>query len=300
MKYLKIKTIQQYQEYLAEYESFKNEKEDKREEIELLEVLIHEYEQRERGSFQSSLNPVELLRFMLDNKGISQNQFSEEINISKQLLSDILNYRRNISKKLVLKLSTYFKLPQEAFSKKYNLQKNNTQMKEAKLLHKKGKLIEKHDLTKIDGIDEKVQNALNKANIFTYEDLSNTSENSINSIVNEAEVGYGLDAYSIKSQSDYALNKLDNLSYSKDDNFKNKITENMSLKDRIKHNLELITNPNTLNEILDFIKPYTTISNTSEGNIKAVLAHAGVFSNEDANNFLDTINSEFNKIDDEW
>lgn len=300
MKYSKIKTPDQYKEYLEEYHFIRFDKKgNNEEELELLELLMDEYQNRVTGKFYSSLNPVELIRFMLYNNDITQNQLAEDIQISKQLLSDILNYRRNISKKLVLKLSGYFSFPQEMFSKKYDLKSNKKQMKKTKDNYKTNKSIEKDDLTIIEGIDDNLQNLLNDANIYTYEDLSNTEETKIVSMVSEANVGYEIDAYSLKSQSAYASSTIKSRKNHKKETIKEKIAESMSLKDRIKYKIELINNPNFLNEILEFIMPYTK-NNSTEHNINHVLSLAGSFSEEDATNFLDTINSEFNKIDDEW
>jgi|GEM_PF-1480956 len=302
MKYSKIKTVEQYQQYLDTVETLRSSKKEKnQEEIELLDILLDEYQNRQTGAFYSALNPVELLRLLLHNDGISQNQLAEELEISKQLLSDILNYRRNISKMLVLKLSAFFSVPQELFSKKYNLKENNKQMKHSRRKFKKDKLIEKDDLTKIEGVNDTIQNKLNAADIYTYENLSKASESEINLMVNEPESGYVIDVHSLKSQSAYAATIFKNKINKKKENFKDKIPENMSLKDRIKHNLELISNPGVLNEILNYILPFTTSETSANaGNVEAVLAFAGSFSEEDANGFLDTINSEFNKIDDEW
>lgn len=300
MKYSKIKTADQYKAYFEEYHFLRFEKKgDHQEELELLALLMNEYESRVSGKFYSSLNPVELIRFMLYNNEISQNQLAEDIQISKQLLSDILNYRRNISKKVVLKLSGYFSFPQEMFSKKYDLNSNKEQMKKTKEKYRSSKSIQKDDLTVIEGVDDNLQNIFNNANVYTYEDLSNMDESKINSMVSEAKIGYEIDAFSLKSQSSYASLTLKGGLKHKKETIKDKIAENMSLKDRIKYNLELINNPNFLTEILEFIMPYTS-NNTTDHNIKSILSFAGSFSKEDAANFHYTINSEFNKIDGEW
>jgi len=301
MKYFKIKTIEQYKEYLTQLnhlKSLKNKEEFNQ--IELLEILLNEYQERETGAFYTTLNPVELLRFILQNREISQNQLAEGVNISKQLISDVLNYRRNISKKMVLKLSTYFNLPQELFSKKYNLNQNKESIKLKKQKYKTNNPMKRDDLTKLDGINESIESLLNNADIFTYEKLSKLKEDEINSIVNEPEVSYGIDAYSLKAQSSYAATKL-SYKNNKFDKKRHKTLDNMSIKDKIKNNLEFISNPIILNDILEYIMPYATFSSPkTEGNLKSVLAFAGTFSNDEAIEFTETIDSEFNKIDNEW
>ena len=117
MKYKKIKDLKQYNQYCDIHERLmlKDEVSNK-DEIELLEILIEDFDNRMNNGMQKDLNPVELLRSILSNEGLSQSQFAREINISRQLVSDILGYRRNISKDLVIKFSKFFAMSQEAFS----------------------------------------------------------------------------------------------------------------------------------------------------------------------------------------
>lgn len=122
LKYTKVKDLSQYTNYCNRHEELILKEEDKYEdEIELLELLIEDYDNRITEQKFEKSNPVELLRSLLENNEMSQTEFSKEIKISKQLLSDILGYRRNISKDLVLKFSEYFLMSQEAFSRRYDL-----------------------------------------------------------------------------------------------------------------------------------------------------------------------------------
>lgn len=50
--------------------------------------------------------------------------------VSLQLITEIVNYKRNISKKMITKLSERFKMQPIAFSRKYEL-KGNTKRKVA-------------------------------------------------------------------------------------------------------------------------------------------------------------------------
>ena len=43
------------------------------------------------------------------------------LEISKSFMSDILNYRRGLSKDIIRKISDHFKMSQEAFNKPYKL-----------------------------------------------------------------------------------------------------------------------------------------------------------------------------------
>jgi HTH-type transcriptional regulator/antitoxin HigA len=45
------------------------------------------------------------------------------LGVSKGLISDILNYKKGLSKEIIRTLSNYFKLSQEAFNRPYKLKK---------------------------------------------------------------------------------------------------------------------------------------------------------------------------------
>lgn len=123
MKYKVIKTIKQYNEYCDTHEQLlRNGEEHNIDELELLEVLIADYDRKAEKKSIGKLNPVELLRSLLKDAGLTQMQFSTELGISKQLLSDVLNYRRGISKELVRKLAAFFAMKQEAFNRAYDLE----------------------------------------------------------------------------------------------------------------------------------------------------------------------------------
>ncbi len=121
MKYTKIKSDEQYDEYCElheklTYENYKSNLE----EIELIEILIDEYEQRTIET-PRGMNPVEMISYLLQENTITKSGLAKELKVSRQLITDILNYRRNISKTMVNKLSGRFKLNPAAFSKPYEL-----------------------------------------------------------------------------------------------------------------------------------------------------------------------------------
>jgi len=88
--------------------------------------LIEDYDRRMMTDKMEELNPVELLRSLLENAKWSQSKFAEQIGVSRQLINDILAYRRNISKELVVKFANFFAMSQEAFSRNYDLQSSLT------------------------------------------------------------------------------------------------------------------------------------------------------------------------------
>lgn len=214
MKYTKIKNIEQYNQYCKIHEKlFINENEEDQDEIALLEVLIEEYDNRIRQGKFKDLNPVELLKSLLQNSDITQIELSKQLSVSRQLINDVLNYRRNISKTLVVKLSNFFSMSQEAFSRGYFLKAPN--LLGAKTNKTITHLTDKHslssqerqsrtttktrirktpderprknsrkrdDLTKIKGIGPKAMERLNKAGIYTYKQLSVASRMRIENI----------------------------------------------------------------------------------------------------------------------
>ena len=121
VKYKKIVDLKQYNDYCNKHEKLGIKGYQKhKDEIELLEILIEEYDSR-MGVFTKKLNPVELLNSILEEEEMSYAELARGLGTSRQLISDISRYRRNISKEMVTKLSHYFKMRPEAFSRPYKL-----------------------------------------------------------------------------------------------------------------------------------------------------------------------------------
>lgn len=129
MKYKKINNLDQYNKYCDIHEklTYKDEKSNK-EEIELIEILIDEYESR-TIEFEPSLNPIELIEYLIKENQISKSQLARELKVSRQLVTDVLNYRRDISKAMILKLSKRFNINTSAFTREYKLIRNPTTVK---------------------------------------------------------------------------------------------------------------------------------------------------------------------------
>ena len=64
-------------------------------EIEFLSVLIEIYEEKHFAIDQP--NPVEYLKYVLENKNMKQKDLVNLLGISKSTLSNILNYRKKLS-----------------------------------------------------------------------------------------------------------------------------------------------------------------------------------------------------------
>lgn len=121
IRYKKIKTLEQYNSYCDIHEQLMEDEKQYIDDLELLEVLMDEYEARMTKVKIQDLNPIELLETLLRDNQLSQSDLAKQIGVSKQLMSDVLNYRRNISKSLVKKLANFFSMSEEAFSRAYSL-----------------------------------------------------------------------------------------------------------------------------------------------------------------------------------
>ncbi len=129
MKYKKIYSTEQYNTYCEIHEELVlSDYEKNKDEVELLEILIDEYEQREIEN-DVGVNPVELIKYVLEEENISQSQLARDLGVSRQLVTDILMYRRNISKTMAMKLASHFNMQIQAFSKPYPLSKEPIQDK---------------------------------------------------------------------------------------------------------------------------------------------------------------------------
>jgi len=144
MKYKKIKTLKQYNKYCDIHEKLFREDEDLHEdELELLEILIEEYDIRMMPKGYEMPNAVELLRMIIKDNGQSQADLAKEINSSPQLISDILNYRRNISKIIAAKLAANYSMQLEAFARPYDLEENRKTLNSEKKSKKTYRLTSK-------------------------------------------------------------------------------------------------------------------------------------------------------------
>ncbi len=125
MKYLIIKTVEQYKNYCKRAKELYNLKKpdsDQKEEMELLDLLIETYESSKYKS--KELNPIELLKYLMENHNMTREDLIKVLNINKSAISQILNYRKGLSKEVIRKLSDHFKVSQDAFNRPYELVMN--------------------------------------------------------------------------------------------------------------------------------------------------------------------------------
>lgn len=122
MKYKVIKSKRQYKEYTKIFEEllstdFKSK--EIKDEIELLTLLIEKWDE-ENNSFDD-VDPITLLHSLMEEKNLKAKDLVEILGVSKGLVSDILNYKKGLSKEIIRSLSDYFKVSQEAFNRLYKL-----------------------------------------------------------------------------------------------------------------------------------------------------------------------------------
>jgi HTH-type transcriptional regulator/antitoxin HigA len=122
LKYTLIKSKQQYKMYcdlLENFVSMPNVSSSMQDEIELLTLLIEKWDQ-EHGQLMD-LDPVSLLKSFMDAHQIKAIELSGILGISRGYMSDILHYKKGLSKEVIRKLSSFFKVRQDAFNRAYDL-----------------------------------------------------------------------------------------------------------------------------------------------------------------------------------
>jgi len=122
IKYKVIKSKRQYKEYCIILEKIidsQSKTKELKDEIELLTALIEIWDLK-HNTFSDS-DPIELLKSLMQEKGLKPKDLVEILNVSKGLISDILNYKKGLSKEIIRILSDYFNISQEGFNRKYNL-----------------------------------------------------------------------------------------------------------------------------------------------------------------------------------
>lgn len=121
IKYIVIRNKSQYNEYCNQLETLLTQEnaEQFQDEIDLLTLLIEKYDE-DRNSFKET-DPITMLRSFMQDHHMKPQDLTTILGISKGYVSDILNYKKGLSKEVIRKLADYFKVRQEAFNRPYNL-----------------------------------------------------------------------------------------------------------------------------------------------------------------------------------
>ena len=122
LTYTIIKSDTQYKRYCSILETLvESNKKTKaiQDEIELLYLLIEKYD-AEHKSFDDA-DPIELLKYLMSNHQLKAVDLASLLNVSEGLVSDMLKYKKGLSKETIRILSQKFKISQEALNKPYAL-----------------------------------------------------------------------------------------------------------------------------------------------------------------------------------
>jgi HTH-type transcriptional regulator/antitoxin HigA len=121
IKYTIIRNISQYEQYCNQLEALltQDNNEPLQDEIDLLTLLIEKYDE-EHNTFMET-DPITLLRSFMQDHHLKPQDMTEILGIGKSYVSDILNYKKGLSKEVIRKLADYFKVRQEAFNRPYKL-----------------------------------------------------------------------------------------------------------------------------------------------------------------------------------
>ena len=92
-------------------------------EINLLTLLIETYD-KQKGHFRN-LDPVQLLKSLMAEHRMKAVDLARKLQVSEGLISDILKYKKGMSKKTIRAIAELFKMQQEAFNRNYALVSTN-------------------------------------------------------------------------------------------------------------------------------------------------------------------------------
>lgn len=142
LKYKVITSKTQYKEYSNVLEElvFSGSKDrNTKDEIALLTLLIERWD-AEHNSFDE-LDPIQLLQSLMEEHNLKAKDLVDLLDISKGYVSDILHYKKGLSKDVIRKLSYHFKVSQEAFNRPYKLiVAANSHFRNASVMNTKKKL----------------------------------------------------------------------------------------------------------------------------------------------------------------
>jgi HTH-type transcriptional regulator/antitoxin HigA len=122
LKYTVIHSKQQYNKYCKILEILLDSHSKNtliREEIDLLTLLIEKWD--EEHTTIKEVDPIRLLHSLMADHNLKAKDLADLLNMSKGYVSDILHYKKGLSKEVIRKLADRFKLRQDAFNRPYNL-----------------------------------------------------------------------------------------------------------------------------------------------------------------------------------
>ncbi len=122
LQYKIIKTDAQYNKYCNTLETLvEGGKKTKavQDEVELLTLLIEKYD--EQHTTFDDADPIELLKSSMKDHKMKAVDLANLLHVSEGLVSDMIHYKKGLSKDTIRILSERFKLNQDVFNRPYEL-----------------------------------------------------------------------------------------------------------------------------------------------------------------------------------
>ncbi|MGB8195047.1 MAG: helix-turn-helix domain-containing protein [Chitinophagaceae bacterium] len=122
LKYKVVKSKQQYNQYCKTLEELLDSgstAKSVQDEIDLLTLLIEKWD--EKHNTFNDVDPVRLLHSFMQDHKMKPRDLVEMLGVSKGYVSEILHYKKGLSKDVIRKLAEHFKVSQEAFNRPYKL-----------------------------------------------------------------------------------------------------------------------------------------------------------------------------------
>lgn len=139
LKYKVIKNKTQYSQYCKKLEElvFSGFKDGGvKDEIDLLTLLIEKWD-AEHNTFDE-VDPIRLLHSFMENHKLKPKDLVDILGVSKGYVSEILHYKKGLSKDVIRRLAEHFKISQEAFNRPYKLVSPiNAHLKNASVMNTK-------------------------------------------------------------------------------------------------------------------------------------------------------------------
>lgn len=142
LKYTVIRNKKQYKDYCRTLEALvggHTRNKASQEEIDLLNLLIEKWDD-EHNTFMD-MDPVSLLQSFLREHKMKATDLVNLLEVSKGYVSDILNYKKGLSKEIIRELASYFKVSQEAFNRPYALKLRPARERSASTRRREGKMV---------------------------------------------------------------------------------------------------------------------------------------------------------------
>jgi len=137
LKYKVINSKEQYKKYCKTLEELLDSGSKSRsiaDEIDLLTLLIEKWD--EEHSTLHEVDPIRLLHSLMEDHKMKPKDLVTLLGVSKGYVSDILHYKKGLSKQVIRKLAERFKVTQEAFNRPYRLKVSvNAQLHNASVMN---------------------------------------------------------------------------------------------------------------------------------------------------------------------